>query len=61
MRTATYDAASRGFVDGNLEENLAAVDIVPPPEDIAAIEAAAPVEAIAGSCYDATSLKFVDG
>ncbi|WP_431968118.1 hypothetical protein [Nocardia sp. bgisy134] len=31
------------------------------PEDLAAIEAAAPAEKIAGTRYDATSLTFVNG
>ncbi|MER6140350.1 aldo/keto reductase [Streptomyces sparsogenes] len=44
-----------------LEENLAALAIELSPEDIAAIEAAAPPEQIAGTRYDATSLTFVDG
>ncbi|MEU9789157.1 aldo/keto reductase [Streptomyces sparsogenes] len=44
-----------------LEENLAALDIELSPEDLAAIEAAAPPERIAGTRYDATSLTFVNG
>ncbi|AEY85923.1 aldo/keto reductase [Streptomyces hygroscopicus subsp. jinggangensis 5008] len=43
-----------------LEENLAALDVGLSAEDIAAIEAAAPPEHIAGSRYDATSLTFVN-
>ncbi|WP_065959170.1 aldo/keto reductase [Streptomyces sparsogenes] len=44
-----------------LEENLAALAIELSPEDLAAIEAAAPPERIAGTRYDATSLTFVNG
>ncbi|MFF7728606.1 aldo/keto reductase [Streptomyces sp. NPDC008001] len=44
-----------------LEENLAALAIELTPEDLAAIEAAAPPEQIAGTRYDATSLTFVNG
>ncbi|MEU1669479.1 aldo/keto reductase [Streptomyces sparsogenes] len=44
-----------------LEENLAALAIELSPEDLAAIEAAAPPEQIAGTRYDATSLTFVNG
>ncbi|MEU1820121.1 aldo/keto reductase [Streptomyces roseifaciens] len=44
-----------------LEENLAAVAVELSPEDLAAIEAAAPAEQIAGTRYDATSLTFVNG
>ncbi|MEV5388618.1 aldo/keto reductase [Streptomyces sp. NPDC052721] len=43
-----------------LEENLAALDVKLSAEDIAAIEAAAPPEHIAGSRYDATSLTYVN-
>ncbi|MFF2198477.1 aldo/keto reductase [Streptomyces sp. NPDC058157] len=43
-----------------LEENLAALSVELRPEDLAAIEAAAPGEGIAGARYDATSLTFVD-
>ncbi|GHC59895.1 aldo/keto reductase [Streptomyces cinnamoneus] len=43
-----------------LEENLAALAVELSPEDLAAIEAAAPVEQIAGNRYDATSLTFVN-
>ncbi|QLE70346.1 aldo/keto reductase [Streptomyces rectiverticillatus] len=43
-----------------LEENLAALAIELTPEDLAAIEAAAPPERIAGTRYDATSLTFVN-
>ncbi|MFD9485397.1 aldo/keto reductase [Streptomyces sp. NPDC059991] len=43
-----------------LEENLAALTVELSPEDLAAIEAAAPREQIAGTRYDATSLTFVD-
>ncbi|MFI9411711.1 aldo/keto reductase [Nocardia gamkensis] len=44
-----------------LEENLAALAIELSPEDLAAIEAAAPPEQIAGTRYDATNLTFVNG
>ncbi|MEU9376111.1 aldo/keto reductase [Streptomyces sp. NPDC048255] len=44
-----------------LEENLAALAVELSPEDLAAIEAAAPSEQIAGTRYDATSLTFVNG
>ncbi|MER7790042.1 aldo/keto reductase [Streptomyces sp. NPDC097640] len=44
-----------------LEENLAALDVELSAEDLAAIEAAAPPERIAGTRYDATSLTFVNG
>lgn len=44
-----------------LEENLAALAVELSPEDLAAIEAAAPPERIAGTRYDATSLTFVNG
>ncbi|MFI6043541.1 aldo/keto reductase [Nocardia sp. NPDC051321] len=44
-----------------LQENLAALDIVLSAEDLAAIEAAAPSEQIAGTRYDATSLTFTNG
>ncbi|MFI6167092.1 aldo/keto reductase [Nocardia sp. NPDC051052] len=44
-----------------LEENLAALDIVLSAEDLAAIEAAAPSEQIAGTRYDATNLTFTNG
>ncbi|MEH6372806.1 aldo/keto reductase [Streptomyces sp. KLMMK] len=44
-----------------LEENLAAVAVELSAEDLAAIEAAAPAEQIAGTRYDATSLTFVNG
>lgn len=43
-----------------LEENLAALAVELSPEDLAAIEAAAPPEQIAGTRYDATSLTFVN-
>ncbi|MEU6895343.1 aldo/keto reductase [Streptomyces sp. NPDC046557] len=43
-----------------LEENLAALSVELTPEDLAAIEAAAPREQIAGARYDATSLSFVN-
>ncbi|MFI2206579.1 aldo/keto reductase [Streptomyces sp. NPDC020192] len=43
-----------------LEENLAALTVELSPEDLAAIEAAAPTEQIAGTRYDATSLTFVN-
>ncbi|GGY08544.1 aldo/keto reductase [Streptomyces tanashiensis] len=43
-----------------LEENLAALAIELSAEELAAIEAAAPAEEIAGTRYDATSLTFVD-
>ncbi|WP_058043711.1 aldo/keto reductase [Streptomyces roseifaciens] len=44
-----------------LEENCAAVAVELSPEDLAAIEAAAPAEQVAGTRYDATSLTFVNG
>lgn len=44
-----------------LEENTAALDVELSAEDLAAIEAAAPSEQIAGTRYDATSLTFVNG
>lgn len=44
-----------------LEENLAALAVELSPEDLAAIEAAAPSGQIAGTRYDATSLTFVNG
>ncbi|MER7952472.1 aldo/keto reductase [Streptomyces sp. NPDC096079] len=43
-----------------LEENLAALTVELTAEDLAAIEAAAPPEGIAGTRYDTTSLTFVD-
>ncbi|MFI8277469.1 aldo/keto reductase [Streptomyces sp. NPDC085929] len=43
-----------------LEENLAALAVELSPEDLAAIEAAAPPSEIAGTRYDATSLTFVN-
>ncbi|NXY93811.1 aldo/keto reductase [Streptomyces sp. BR123] len=43
-----------------LEENLAALAVELSPEDLAAIEAAAPPEQVAGTRYDATSLTFVN-
>ncbi|QTE02840.1 aldo/keto reductase [Streptomyces cyanogenus] len=43
-----------------LEENLAALDVELTPEDLAAIEAAAPAEQIVGDRYDANSLTFVN-
>ncbi|MFE7602345.1 aldo/keto reductase [Streptomyces sp. NPDC057494] len=43
-----------------LEENLGALTVELTAEDLAAIEAAAPSEQIAGTRYDATSLTFVD-
>ncbi|MFG2356345.1 aldo/keto reductase [Streptomyces sp. NPDC048521] len=43
-----------------LEENLAALDVELSAEDLAAIEAAAPPERIAGDRYDATNLTFVN-
>ncbi|UAK33650.1 aldo/keto reductase [Nocardia asteroides] len=45
----------------NLEENLAALTVELSPEDLAAIEAAAPPEQVAGTRYDATNLTFVNG
>ncbi|ARZ71822.1 aldo/keto reductase [Streptomyces albireticuli] len=42
-----------------LEENLAALDVELTPGDLAAIEAAAPPERIAGNRYDATGLNLV--
>lgn len=44
-----------------LEENLAALAIDLSAADLAAIEAAAPREQIAGTRYDATSLTFTNG
>ncbi|UGT70440.1 aldo/keto reductase [Nocardia gipuzkoensis] len=44
-----------------LEENLAASTLELSADDLAAIEAAAPPEQIAGTRYDATSLTFVNG
>ncbi|MER7451758.1 aldo/keto reductase [Nocardia beijingensis] len=44
-----------------LEENLAALTIELSADDLAAIEAAAPPEQIAGDRYDATNLTFVNG
>ncbi|MER5208291.1 aldo/keto reductase [Streptomyces sp. NPDC002825] len=44
-----------------LEENVAALAVELSTEDLAAIEAAAPPEQIAGTRYDATSLTFVNG
>ncbi|MBF6193362.1 aldo/keto reductase [Nocardia sp. CDC186] len=44
-----------------LEENLAALTIDLSADDLAAIEAAAPPEQIAGDRYDATNLTFVNG
>ncbi|MFF5532884.1 aldo/keto reductase [Streptomyces cinerochromogenes] len=43
-----------------LEENLGALAVELTAEDLAAIEAAAPPEQIAGSRYDANSLTFVN-
>ncbi|WP_174183308.1 aldo/keto reductase [Nocardia barduliensis] len=45
----------------NLEENLAALTVELSPEDLAAIEAAAPPEQVAGTRYDAANLSFVNG
>lgn len=45
----------------NLDENRAALNIELSAEELAAIEAAAPAEQIAGTRYDATSLTFVNG
>lgn len=44
-----------------LEEDLAALAVELSAEDLAAIEAAAPPEHVAGTRYDATSLTFVNG
>ncbi|TQM29936.1 aryl-alcohol dehydrogenase-like predicted oxidoreductase [Nocardia bhagyanarayanae] len=44
-----------------LEENLAALSLTLTPEDLTAIESAAPASQIAGTRYDATSLTFVNG
>ncbi|MER5319334.1 aldo/keto reductase [Streptosporangium roseum] len=44
-----------------LEENLAALAVELSTEDLAAVEAAAPPEQVAGTRYDMTSLTFVDG
>ncbi|MFI2411943.1 aldo/keto reductase [Streptomyces sp. NPDC018947] len=43
-----------------LQENIAALTVELSPEDLAAIEVAAPAEQIAGTRYDATSLTFVN-
>ncbi|MBT2441796.1 aldo/keto reductase [Streptomyces sp. ISL-36] len=43
-----------------VEENLAALAVELSPEDLAAIEAAAPPEQVAGPRYDPTSLTFVN-
>ncbi|WP_225101404.1 aldo/keto reductase [Streptomyces sp. CoH27] len=43
-----------------LQENIAALTVELSAEDLAAIEAAAPAEQIAGTRYDATSLTFVN-
>ncbi|WBO68770.1 aldo/keto reductase [Streptomyces camelliae] len=43
-----------------LKENIAALTVELSAEDLAAIEAAAPAEQIAGTRYDATSLTFVN-
>ncbi|SNY87682.1 Predicted oxidoreductase [Nocardia amikacinitolerans] len=44
-----------------LEENLAALTVDLSPEDLIAIESAAPPSQIAGHRYDPTSLTFVNG
>ncbi|WP_253782470.1 aldo/keto reductase [Nocardia amikacinitolerans] len=44
-----------------LEENLAALTVDLSPEDLIAIESAAPPSQIAGRRYDPTSLTFVNG
>ncbi|WP_063016346.1 aldo/keto reductase [Nocardia niwae] len=44
----------------NLEENLGALTVELSPEDLAAIEAAAPPEQVVGTRYDATNLTFVN-
>ncbi|MEV0413461.1 aldo/keto reductase [Streptomyces sp. NPDC050448] len=44
-----------------LEENLAALAVELSPEELDAIEAAAPTEEVAGTRYDATNLTFVNG
>lgn len=44
-----------------LEENLAALTIELSADELAAIDAAAPVDAVAGTRYDARSLSFVEG
>ena len=43
-----------------LEENLAALAIELSPEELAAVEAAAPPGQVAGTRYDSVSLTFVD-
>ncbi|WP_328957447.1 aldo/keto reductase [Kitasatospora purpeofusca] len=43
-----------------LEENLAALGVELSPEDLAAVEAAAPAGQVAGTRYDAAGLSFVD-
>ncbi|MGW4326558.1 aldo/keto reductase [Nocardia sp. NPDC004573] len=44
-----------------LEENLAALTIELSADELAAIEAAAPPDQVAGTRYDATNLTFVNG
>ncbi|MFI0739669.1 aldo/keto reductase [Streptomyces sp. NPDC021100] len=44
-----------------LAENVAAAGLALSADDLAAIDAAAPAEAVAGSRYDDTSLTFVNG
>ncbi|KUL34962.1 aldo/keto reductase [Streptomyces sp. NRRL F-4489] len=43
-----------------LEENIAALDVVLSAADLAAIDAAAPSDKVAGTRYDAASLAFVN-
>ncbi|MER5810240.1 aldo/keto reductase [Streptomyces sp. NPDC002033] len=43
-----------------LEENLGSLSVELSPEDLAAIEAAAPAAHVAGTRYDATSLTYVN-
>jgi aryl-alcohol dehydrogenase-like predicted oxidoreductase len=43
-----------------LEESLGALDLVLGAEDLAAIEAAVPADAVAGTRYDATQMSFLD-
>ncbi|MFD4374612.1 aldo/keto reductase [Streptomyces sp. NPDC058486] len=43
-----------------LDENLAALSVALSPADLAAVEAAAPPERIAGTRYDANGLSFVN-
>ncbi|GAA2308554.1 aldo/keto reductase [Streptomyces kunmingensis] len=44
-----------------LEENVAAATLELSPDDLAAIDAAAPADAVAGARYDDGSMRFVNG